>query len=531
MNSAEPISLLLIPWPSRRRTSCSRSVSGSASSSVGRLALAHALGQQPRDGRVEVDLAGVRGPDGRGHLLGLGVLEEVARRARLEGRRDLLLLDERGHRDDLGLGPLGLDPADGGDAVHVRHQQVHQHDVRLEPAGHRPRPRSRRRPRRRPRCRAAGRRRPRRPIRTTAWSSTMSTRIGGGVGHVGLLAPDAPWAGSEVAGREGSASSLAKHGPPGRVGSGRIGATAGRHDRRRPARWAGRSCARTPSAPPSSAPARARRTSPGRGPGRRWRSRRPRDERRVPPRPRAAADRRRRRRARRSATSSSAGAACPALPTTITRSPIASSPARLSRTRSSASTTSTRSGPAARGRVGHDADGGAARASAERTFAGRRCRPKDGARLRHPSRMDAVRCAAAGRAGVGGGRSPSQRRRGTIVTSMVVPLPPSLATRERRPDPRSARARIPARPEVAVGHALGSKPLPSSSTRSRTPPSRGRTSTRTCCAAACLTTLWSASWAIRYRASSTASGSRSRERRSRRRSAARSGPAAPPRGS
>ena len=49
----------------------------------------------------------------------------------------LLLLDERGHGHDLGLGALGLDPADGGDAVHVRHQQVHQDDVRLEPAGHR----------------------------------------------------------------------------------------------------------------------------------------------------------------------------------------------------------------------------------------------------------------------------------------------------------------------------------------------------------------------------------------------------------
>ena len=41
-----------------------------------------------------MDLAGVRGPDGSGDLLGLGVLEHVARRAGLERRRDLLLLDE-----------------------------------------------------------------------------------------------------------------------------------------------------------------------------------------------------------------------------------------------------------------------------------------------------------------------------------------------------------------------------------------------------------------------------------------------------
>ena len=112
-------------------------MSGSTSVVLGRLALAHPLGEQPGDGRVEVDLAGVGGADGGGDLLGLGVLEDVAGRAGLEGGGDLLLLDERGHRHDLGLGPLGLDPADRGDAVHVRHQQVHQDDVRLEAAGHR----------------------------------------------------------------------------------------------------------------------------------------------------------------------------------------------------------------------------------------------------------------------------------------------------------------------------------------------------------------------------------------------------------
>ena len=83
-----------------------------------------------------MDLAGVGRANGGGDLLGLGVLEHVARRAGLEGGGDLLLLDERGHGHDLGLGPLGLDPADGGDAVHVRHEQVHEHDVGLEPAGH-----------------------------------------------------------------------------------------------------------------------------------------------------------------------------------------------------------------------------------------------------------------------------------------------------------------------------------------------------------------------------------------------------------
>ena len=83
-----------------------------------------------------MDLAVVRGADGCGDLLGLGVLEHVARCTGLEGGGDLLLLDERGHGHDLRDRPLGLDPADGRDAVHVRHQQVHQDDVGLEAAGH-----------------------------------------------------------------------------------------------------------------------------------------------------------------------------------------------------------------------------------------------------------------------------------------------------------------------------------------------------------------------------------------------------------
>ena len=81
-------------------------------------------------------LAGDGGPDCGRDLVGAGVLEEVARRAGLERRGDLLLLDEAGHRHDLDVRVLGLDPADRGEPVHVRHQQVHQHDVGLEATGH-----------------------------------------------------------------------------------------------------------------------------------------------------------------------------------------------------------------------------------------------------------------------------------------------------------------------------------------------------------------------------------------------------------
>ena len=92
------------------------------------------------------------------------------------------------------------------------------------------------------------------------------------------------------------------------------------------------------------------------------------------------------------------------------------------------------------------------------------------------------------------------------TTSMVVPLPARDVDGRSDAPMRSARARIPARPRWPCGHQLGSKPLPSSVTRRRTP-SRARADVQPDLSrAACLTTLWSASWAIRYRASSTASG-------------------------
>src|SRR4051794_6313686 len=60
-----------------------------------RLLLAEPLGEQAGYGGIEMDLAVVRRPHSRRDLVGLGILQEVARRARFERRRDLLLLDER----------------------------------------------------------------------------------------------------------------------------------------------------------------------------------------------------------------------------------------------------------------------------------------------------------------------------------------------------------------------------------------------------------------------------------------------------
>ena len=66
-----------------------------------RRAVAHPPGDDPGDGRVEVDLAGRRGPDRRGQVVRLGVLEQEPRRAGLDRGDDACLLDEARERDDL----------------------------------------------------------------------------------------------------------------------------------------------------------------------------------------------------------------------------------------------------------------------------------------------------------------------------------------------------------------------------------------------------------------------------------------------
>ncbi len=70
--------------------------------------------------------------DGRRDLLGFRVLQEVAARTRLQGRRDLLFLDEARHRDDLDLGLCLLDGRDRPDPVQPWHQKVHQDDIRRQ---------------------------------------------------------------------------------------------------------------------------------------------------------------------------------------------------------------------------------------------------------------------------------------------------------------------------------------------------------------------------------------------------------------
>ena len=91
------------------------------------------LGEELGDRRIEADLPVVRGADRLDHRALAGLLEEVPSRTSLEGRDDLLFLDEACECDDLGLWMPCPDLADRGDAVLRRHDEVHEDDVR--PAG------------------------------------------------------------------------------------------------------------------------------------------------------------------------------------------------------------------------------------------------------------------------------------------------------------------------------------------------------------------------------------------------------------
>ena len=140
-----------------------------------------------------------------------------------------------------------------------------------------------------------------------------------------------------------------------------------------------------------------------------------------------------------------------------------SRPARLSRTRSSASTTTTRSWPRlGRGRVSMPRDRGARRAArAERTIG--RCRATSAERsradLRHrvADRSSDRTERRRRRRRAAGDRAPS----GT-TTSIRGALAGRRSRREKRAPILSARARIPARPRWPSGTRAGSKPLPSS---------------------------------------------------------------------
>src|SRR3954453_1215776 len=95
--------------------------------------------QLARRAGVERRVALGRGADAAEELLGLGVLQEIAERARVERAEDALAVRERREHDDAGVGVRVDDALRGLDAVHDRHRQVHEDDVRPGVAGERDR--------------------------------------------------------------------------------------------------------------------------------------------------------------------------------------------------------------------------------------------------------------------------------------------------------------------------------------------------------------------------------------------------------
>jgi hypothetical protein len=67
--------------------------------------------------------------------VGLQVLEQVALGAALEGFEEVGVLGRGGEHDDLGLRARLEELRDRVEPAHLRHRQVHQHDVGLEPDG------------------------------------------------------------------------------------------------------------------------------------------------------------------------------------------------------------------------------------------------------------------------------------------------------------------------------------------------------------------------------------------------------------
>ncbi len=87
------------------------------------------LGQLGGGGRSQVGLAGQHVADARHEGVSGNVLEDVRLRARLQRPRDVFIGIVRRQYHDACLGVDVADPADRFDPFHLRHAQVHQHDV------------------------------------------------------------------------------------------------------------------------------------------------------------------------------------------------------------------------------------------------------------------------------------------------------------------------------------------------------------------------------------------------------------------
>ncbi len=61
------------------------------------------------------------------------IFQEVTQGACFDGWKDLVISGKAGQHQDTCLGLAGCDVANGLDAIHLGHHQIHQDDVGLEP--------------------------------------------------------------------------------------------------------------------------------------------------------------------------------------------------------------------------------------------------------------------------------------------------------------------------------------------------------------------------------------------------------------
>ena len=95
-------------------------------------AFAHAVEQPSRDTARQGRIASRDTTEKRRDLLGRLGLEEVAGRAGSDRREQVLLGVGCRQNHDLGRRGMLADVGESGEAVHPRHRQVEQHDVRLQ---------------------------------------------------------------------------------------------------------------------------------------------------------------------------------------------------------------------------------------------------------------------------------------------------------------------------------------------------------------------------------------------------------------
>jgi hypothetical protein len=85
--------------------------------------------QPSRDDRIDLQLASVRGPDGGCHVVGIGVLEHIARCPCLERGVHTFLLGERRERHHFDVVVESANLAGRLDPVDRRHLQIHDDHV------------------------------------------------------------------------------------------------------------------------------------------------------------------------------------------------------------------------------------------------------------------------------------------------------------------------------------------------------------------------------------------------------------------